>query len=186
MSEQTWTPVDPVAASFTLQVWAHQRNCVVCGEPGANAHHILFASQGGEKVLANGAMLCGSGTMGCHGLMTAMDEETRRAIGEYILDQRPDTVSYLTLKLGGRGAQDFLRRVYLTEVEMSAPQPGHVDAAQVVIFEDAAGEHRWRALDTNNATVADSGEGYKSRDYAEKAATDLFPDAVVRYEGDED
>lgn len=30
------------------------------------------------------------------------------------------------------------------------------------IFQDAAGEYRWRLLAANNQTLADSGEGYAS------------------------
>ena len=182
---------DPIQASFTLQVWAHEKFCVVCGEPGANAHHVLYGSWAGrrENVLANGVMLCGSGTLGCHGRFHAGDRAVAIAIGEYIRDHRPDTLSYLATKLGATQAIDYIERRYYTEVEMPAPQapePGTVNAAFVVVYEDAAGEYRWKAMDTNNKTVADSGEGYKERSYAEKAVTDLFPLAIIRVEADED
>lgn len=207
---------DPIQASFTLMVWARERNCVVCGNPGANAHHVLYGSWAGrrENVLPNGVMLCGSGTTGCHGKMHGNgNTEVATAIGEYIRDHRPDTLSYLATKLGANPAVDYMRRRYYTEVKMDAPQeplgnteapqaplegpdepqepvgqpePGTVNAAFVVVYEDAAGEYRWKAMDTNNKTVADSGEGYGSRSYAEKAVTDLFPFAIIRTEADED
>ncbi|MDM2451152.1 HNH endonuclease signature motif containing protein [Mycobacteroides abscessus] len=45
--------------------------CEVCGKHGAtNAHHRVNASQGGRGTLANLLLVCGSGTMGCHGRIT--------------------------------------------------------------------------------------------------------------------
>lgn len=60
------------------------------------------------------------------------------------------------------------------------PQPGRVDAASVTVYMDEADEWRWRARDSNGAIVADSGEGYSSHEWAQKAAQDLFPDAELR------
>jgi len=102
-------------ASFSLSVWTRWRNCVVCGEPGGTAHHVIFKGQGGDDVVANGVMLCGSGTTGHHGLMHAMDEETRRGIGGHIVRDRPDTFEYVTDKLGDEQGRDYLRRTYFTE-----------------------------------------------------------------------
>jgi len=65
-----------------------------------------------------------------------------------------------------------------------APMPGHVDAARTIGYEDAAGEFRWKALDTNGNEVADSGEGYVNKAYAEKAAKDLFPAAEFEWESE--
>lgn len=59
-----------------------------------------------------------------------------------------------------------------------------VEAKRVELYEDAKGEHRWRAKDTNGRIVADSGEGYVNRSFASEAAHDLFPDAVFE-EADE-
>lgn len=43
----------------------------MCGLRGANnAHHRLNQSQGGPDTLSNLMLLCGSGTTGCHGLVT--------------------------------------------------------------------------------------------------------------------
>ncbi len=45
--------------------------CEVCGVHGANnAHHRVNAGQGGRGTLGNLLLLCGSGTMGCHGRIT--------------------------------------------------------------------------------------------------------------------
>ncbi len=44
--------------------------CAFCGSPldvGANAHHRKLRSRGGMGDVANGILLCGSGTTGCHG-----------------------------------------------------------------------------------------------------------------------
>lgn len=38
------------------------------------------------------------------------------------------------------------------------------------IYQDARGEFRWRMVASNGKTVADSGEGYKRRSGAVKAA----------------
>lgn len=46
--------------------------CEVCGQHGAtNAHHRVNAGQGGRATLGNLMLVCGSGTTGCHGSITA-------------------------------------------------------------------------------------------------------------------
>jgi 5-methylcytosine-specific restriction endonuclease McrA len=45
--------------------------CEICGELANNAHHRKNRSQGGEDLLSNLLLLCGSGTTGCHGWVTA-------------------------------------------------------------------------------------------------------------------
>lgn len=45
--------------------------CEVCGRvPATNWHHRRNASQGGAWCPSNGLHVCGSGTTGCHGLIT--------------------------------------------------------------------------------------------------------------------
>jgi 5-methylcytosine-specific restriction endonuclease McrA len=44
--------------------------CEICGTPANNAHHRKNRSQGGEDLLSNLLLLCGSGTTGCHGWVT--------------------------------------------------------------------------------------------------------------------
>lgn len=43
--------------------------CVLCGKPGEglNWHHRKLRSQGGDWSASNGILLCGSGSVGCHG-----------------------------------------------------------------------------------------------------------------------
>ena len=46
--------------------------CEVCGGRGAtNAHHRVNAGQGGRATRGNLLLVCGSGTTGCHGRITA-------------------------------------------------------------------------------------------------------------------
>lgn len=50
-----------------------QGTCVICGKRANNRHHIVPRSAGelylhGRKVKKPTALLCGSGTTGCHGL----------------------------------------------------------------------------------------------------------------------
>lgn len=42
------------------------------------------------------------------------------------------------------------------------------------IYQDAAGEWRWRRLAENSEIIADSGEGYTRREDAERAASRVF------------
>ena len=44
--------------------------CEICNAPANNAHHRKNRSQGGQDVLSNLLLLCGSGTTGCHGWVT--------------------------------------------------------------------------------------------------------------------
>jgi hypothetical protein len=44
--------------------------CAKCGMRANNAHHRKNRSQGGKDVLSNLLLLCGSGTIGCHGWIT--------------------------------------------------------------------------------------------------------------------
>jgi uncharacterized protein YegP (UPF0339 family) len=49
------------------------------------------------------------------------------------------------------------------------------------IYEDAAGEWRWRIVARNGRIVADSGEGYATKSNAKRAAERLRG-AIVRYQ----
>lgn len=44
--------------------------CEICGQRANNAHHRRNKSQGGQDALTNLLMLCGSGSTGCHGMVT--------------------------------------------------------------------------------------------------------------------
>lgn len=49
------------------------------------------------------------------------------------------------------------------------------DNDRLDIYEDSAGEWRWRLKAANNETIADSAEGYETRGGAERAASRVFP-----------
>jgi hypothetical protein len=52
--------------------------CEACGKPGAtNGHHRINQSQGGPDTLSNLMLLCGSGTTGCHGIVTVNPADAR-------------------------------------------------------------------------------------------------------------
>lgn len=51
----------------------HERaegRCEICNGPADNAHHRKNRSVGGRHELSNLMLLCGSGTVGCHGMVT--------------------------------------------------------------------------------------------------------------------
>lgn len=98
---------DPTATMRACLFW---RECAVCGKPSATGHHLLSRKQGGDDEIANIAPLCGSGTTGCHGLIENEDEGARRALGAWIMRERPDSVRYLCRKLGADPAGEWLRR----------------------------------------------------------------------------
>lgn len=53
--------------------------CEGCGLYGAtNAHHRINQSQGGQDTLSNLLLLCGSGTIGCHGWVTVNPNKSRQ------------------------------------------------------------------------------------------------------------
>lgn len=59
---------------------------------------------------------------------------------------------------------------------------GELDDFDFEIYEDTAGEHRWRLRSPNNQILADSGEGYASESGAEDAvdrAREHFPTADI-------
>lgn len=49
---------------------------------------------------------------------------------------------------------------------------------RIEVYEDAAGETRWRVKADNNRVVADSGEGYQNRSDAVDEARRLFGEDV--------
>ena len=100
--------------------WAFDE-CVICAGIDISIHHILSksstASGVGDDVWENLAPLCGDGTTGCHGGVEAELDSVCRAFGIYIAQERPDTVEYLTRKLGSpEAAAEFLRRRYRVEL----------------------------------------------------------------------
>lgn len=102
--------------------------CAACGKPPANVHHVIPRGSPyfGDDVEANALLICGSGTMGCHGAYHGSpyvdekgrrwtSEDVRRALGRTITTTRPDTVSYVLDKLGDVAGRDYLRRTYFIE-----------------------------------------------------------------------
>jgi hypothetical protein len=94
----------------------HEQGCwcvLNCGEKGS-VHHVLARSQGGDDVSANMVCLCGSGTTGHHGKVEANDTPTLVLLGEHLLLERPDTISYIKGKLGeAEGAAWLARRLFV-------------------------------------------------------------------------
>lgn len=103
--------------------------CWACGRPSANADHIIprGAPHFGDDHPDNLALLCGSGTAGCHGAKHGSPyvdeagrrwttEDVMRAIGEEIA-RRPPVQRYIFDKLGEGPGREFLRRHYYLEVE---------------------------------------------------------------------
>ena len=86
--------------------------CVLCGKRGT-LHHVLPRSRGGDDVYENLIGLCGSGTTGHHGLIEANDLDTRNDVGTWLLQERPDVISYVHAKLGPEAGADWLRRKLL-------------------------------------------------------------------------
>lgn len=95
--------------------WAFD-DCVVCGRIDISIHHILPRSLGGDDVWENLVPLCGSGTHGCHGAVEAQSDAVCRALGLYVVRDRPDTMRYLSEKLKTpEAAADFIRRYLRVE-----------------------------------------------------------------------
>lgn len=59
---------------------------------------------------------------------------------------------------------------------MTTMEHGH---EHLTVYRDEANEWRWRYQAGNNRTLADSGEGYVSKDEAIEMAQRLFPSADV-------
>jgi len=109
-------PAGPVRVKGALAE-LHRRHavdsfCLVCGRStGLSLHHVYDRSDVWENV----AFLCGSGTTGCHGDVTANDPDALTALGEGLVRYRPDVIEYVLRFPGGR---DWLRRrlrLYLSE-----------------------------------------------------------------------
>jgi len=99
--------------------------CVACGRPPSNVHHFVpkAAPWLGDDVDANLVLLCGTGTVGCHGALHGSPytdhagqrwtmAETAAAVGRHVAAHRPDTVEYTLTHLGWSAGREFLRRHY--------------------------------------------------------------------------
>jgi hypothetical protein len=98
------------------------RECALCGSTGWDSmsasgswiglslHHILKRPR--DDVRGNLVMVCGHGTIGCHGLIESNSVEHRGMLGVYVVENRPDVVEYLDWRLGGlERAQEWLQRM---------------------------------------------------------------------------
>lgn len=59
-----------------------------------------------------------------------------------------------------------------------------VRGARFEVYEDKAGEWRWRLVAANNNIIADSGEGYTTKQGAQRGIASVkgtAPDAPIRY-----
>lgn len=54
-----------------------------------------------------------------------------------------------------------------------------MDSDRTEIYEDSAGEWRWRRVAPNGETIADSGEGYTREEDAKRAAERVFADGSI-------
>ena len=90
----------------------HEKGCFCvlnCGDKG-EAHHVLFKSQGGDDDPSNLVCLC----QRHHQLVHAEDTPTLVLLGEHLLLERPDTISYIKGKLGdAEGAAWLARRLHV-------------------------------------------------------------------------
>jgi hypothetical protein len=57
---------------------ANTQPCARCGRRGSNRHERLPRGRGGLRDEFNTVILCGSGTTGCHGLVTGNPDLARR------------------------------------------------------------------------------------------------------------
>jgi uncharacterized protein YegP (UPF0339 family) len=55
---------------------------------------------------------------------------------------------------------------------------------KVVVYEDASGDFRWKAVAKNGEIVADSAEGYRHKGYAITMAKKLNPGAELVIDDD--
>lgn len=111
--KKTARTVDKKATRRAVQ---RRRACAICGEPASDGHHVLGRGSPnfGDDFPENIVPLCGSGTTGCHGLITANDITARRQLGEHIVLERPGVIAYVLDKLGDeRGADWLARRLFI-------------------------------------------------------------------------
>ena len=98
-----WRPdrriIDPDILRILKLRWDE---CCLCGVTAdLHIHHIVFRSQSGDDVEANLCCLC----VGCHISVHSQDPEKWSELSAYIELERPDTVEYLRVKLGGRAVR---------------------------------------------------------------------------------
>lgn len=104
--------------------------CASCHRQPSNVHHVVpkGSPYHGDDCIANFVLVCGSGTMGCHGTIHGSphvdrtgrrwtEEDVRRAVGVTIKKTRPDTIAYVIGKLGEDAGRSYLERKYFIDLE---------------------------------------------------------------------
>lgn len=92
------------------------KECALCHDTWPlSLHHISKHPR--DDIQGNLVMLCGDGVQGCHGKIEAHVHETLRALGRYILGERPDTISYLYDRMGAISAHEWMRTNLFTDPE---------------------------------------------------------------------
>lgn len=82
--------------------------CALCeGSERLELHHVLGrGAQRGDDVRANLVWLCHDE----HFALTIHQKDARRALGQHLLESRPDTIDYVIDKLGSGPGRDWLAR----------------------------------------------------------------------------
>nr|WP_254525465.1 amphi-Trp domain-containing protein [Natrinema caseinilyticum] len=121
---------------------------------------------------------------------TARDPTATPSIAELALELEWDDVEGSSVRIADRGATDETAETDgTTVVGVTADTAERSDAGETdprseaertsrfEVYEDSAGEWRWRLVHWNGNIVADSGEGYVSRSNAERAARSVIRSA---------
>ena len=88
---------------------AFEGRCRCCGRAWSlNRAHLVARGQGGDDVDDNIVPLCGSGTTGCHGALTAHTRDWRIVAARLRENLTPAEVAYCVEKK----SQDWLDRTY--------------------------------------------------------------------------
>lgn len=101
------------------------RTCAACGREASNAHHVIPKGSPyfGDDVVENLVMVCGTGTIQCHGALHGSpyvdtagvrwtEKDVRHAVGRTLVRRRPDVIAYILGKLGETAGADYLERRY--------------------------------------------------------------------------
>jgi 5-methylcytosine-specific restriction endonuclease McrA len=91
-----------------LSAWC----CRLCGDPNTTAHHLVPRSLGGDDVVSNLVLLCGSGTTGCHGLVEAHDPQALAQLRARLTDAE---LRYAIAKKGEAWLERYLPSTRRTE-----------------------------------------------------------------------
>ena len=127
-----------VEPAFLRAALIRYPECAACGDPAANAHHVIPKGYRppGDDLIQNIVGLCGTGTSKCHGafhgnpyvvrtpvgtggsmwMERRTSEWVKERIGEHLLAERPDVIEYVESRLGD-AAWYFLGRYYYLSKE---------------------------------------------------------------------